>query len=125
MVSGTRWQAWVADEGERFVFLSGAWAPSFAELEEVAKLGGNVAANDTRRLSVQSDQSLFTHDGDDHRMVINRNASTDVASLIFQQDYSGRGEVSLGADSAFTLRTSVDGAAWQSRASRRRLARSR
>ncbi|KCZ49341.1 DUF2793 domain-containing protein [Hyphomonas pacifica] len=109
---GAGWQAWVMDEAKRIVFQAGAWAGA---AEEAARFGVNIAPDDIRRLSVRSAQSLFTHDGGDHRLVINKNASMDIASLVFQQNYSGRSELSLGADGAFALRTSEDGSSWQSR----------
>ncbi|MEZ5947291.1 MAG: DUF2793 domain-containing protein [Hyphomonas sp.] len=111
------WQAWVEDEGARYTFIGQAWTNSLSGAADTESLGVNMSANTTRRLSVSSEQSMFNHAGTDHRLTINRNAATDVASVMFQEGFSGRGELSLTSGGALELRTSVDGAAWQTRLS--------
>ncbi|MFD0916468.1 hypothetical protein ACFQ14_08620 [Pseudahrensia aquimaris] len=57
--------------------------------------------------------SLFSHDGDDHRLKINRNTDTDTASLIFQSNFSGRAEFGLAGEDAWSVKVSPNGSNWQ------------
>jgi len=80
-------------------------------------LGLNSAASETQRLAVASESSLFTHDGQSHRISINRAAETDTASLILQTNYAGEAELGLTGSEGFSLKTSPDGAHWTERLS--------
>jgi len=85
--------------------------------ENLPYLGLNSSATADQRLAVASGTSLFTHDGDSHRMAVNRAADADTASLIFQTDYSGRTEMGLTGADGFSLKTSSDGENWSERLS--------
>lgn len=49
----------------------------------------------TNRLAVASPASLFTHQGAGHQLKIDKAASTDTASLLYQDNGSGRAEIGL------------------------------
>lgn len=75
-------------------------------------LGINTSATATNRLSVASDATLLTHDGDDHRLTVNKATLGDTASLLFQNNFSGRAEMGLAGDDGFSIKVSADGSAW-------------
>ena len=58
---------------------------------------------------------MFSHDGEDHRLKVNRAADTDVASILFQTGFSEEAEFGLSGAEGVALRTSPDGSAWTSR----------
>jgi hypothetical protein len=61
---------------------------------------------------VRSPGTLFDHEGGSHRLAVNKAASSETASILFQEAYSGRAEIGLAGDGGFALKTSADGAAW-------------
>lgn len=120
----TGWRAWIEDENTLYIFDGSLWnafSQATAEggsydsinLEETDFLGINTVADTTNRLSVASGASLFTHEGADHRLVINKNTAADTASLIFQTGYEGRAEFGLAGNDQFSLKVSSDNVNWQ------------
>lgn len=99
-------RAWVLDATLLAVRL-GAWVP-FAP----TMIGVNTMPDATNRLAVASDASLFTHDGSDHRMKVNKATAGDTASFLFQTGYSGRAEFGLAGSDDFSVKVSPDGAVW-------------
>lgn len=115
------WRAWVEDEEALFVHDGAAWAPlsSGAAGGEGAfdTLGVNTEADATNRLAVKSDASLFSHDdvtpgSGDMRLIVNKAASGDTASALFQTDFEGRAEYGLTGDDDFHIKVSADGETW-------------
>jgi hypothetical protein len=107
------WLAYVADTSELAVYHSGAWE-SFVTNggTALAKLGINVAADLTNRLAVASDATLLTHDGDDHRLKVDKAAVGDTASLVFTDNHSGRAEIGLTGSDTLHVKVSPDGSSW-------------
>lgn len=60
-----------------------------------------------------SDHTLFTHEGAGHRVVVNKQAAEDTASLVLQDGYSGRAEIGLAGDDDLHVKVSADGTAWR------------
>jgi hypothetical protein len=75
-------------------------------------VGVNATADTTNRLSVNSAAVLFNHAGAGTQIKVNKNASGDTASYLFQTGFSGRAEFGTIADNDFTLKTSPDGSAF-------------
>lgn len=71
--------------------------------------GINAAADTFNRLVLNSDASLFNHNGAGHQLKINKAAAADTASLLFQDNFSGRAEMGLVADDNFAVKVSADG----------------
>ncbi|MFD1333826.1 DUF2793 domain-containing protein, partial [Methylopila musalis] len=110
------WLAYVAAENALLAFVGGVWvgaAGLIAALDGLATLGVNATADATNRLAVAADAALFTHDGDDMRLKLNKAAAGDVASLLLQSGFSGRAELGLIGSDAFALKVSEDGALWR------------
>ena len=66
----------------------------------------------TNRLAVSAPATLLTHAGNGHQLKLNKAASGDTASLLYQTNWSGRAEMGLTGDDHFRLKVSADGAAW-------------
>ncbi|WP_370173133.1 MULTISPECIES: DUF2793 domain-containing protein [Hyphomonas] len=110
------WRAWDEAQGALYVFTGGAWQAVHSPPDQLPLLGLNMAASPSQRLAVSAASSLFTHEGADHRLLVNRQSEADVASAMFQTGFSGRGEIGLMSDGGLALRTSADGGTWQTRA---------
>ena len=108
------WLCWVEDEDRLLVHRNGAWSALEGDggPERVERLGIATDADDTNRLAVASPATLLSHGGDDHRLVVNKAASGDTASLVFQTDFSGRAEFGTAGSDAFSVKVSADGAEW-------------
>lgn len=77
------------------------------------QLGINATADATNRLSLSAPATLFNHEGAGHQLKLNKAAPGDTASLLYQTAFSGRAEMGLAGDDAFSLKVSADGTAWQ------------
>jgi Protein of unknown function (DUF2793) len=105
------WLAHVADEQILVVFDGTAWvAASGGMLPE--RLGLNTTATAPNRLAVSGEASLFTHEGAGHRMAINKAASANTASLLFQTGWSAHAEIGLAGNDDFRLKVSANGTAF-------------
>ncbi|KCZ57808.1 DUF2793 domain-containing protein [Hyphomonas atlantica] len=107
------WRAWIEDTQSLHVFSAGAWRPAMTE--NINQLGINAAPDETNRLAVSSEAALFTHDGHDHRLKINRATSGDAACILFQTDFIGGAELGLSGVNGLSVRTSPDGTNWKTR----------
>jgi hypothetical protein len=111
------WLAFDEQAGHVLAFSAGSWAPALApvEVNPVAMVGINAAADASRRLTVRSDGALFTQDesgSGDMRLALNKRAVAHVASVVMQTGYSGRVEIGAIGDDQFSVKTSSDGGAW-------------
>ena len=116
-VPSAGWVVWDEIDETLRIFDGSMWRPpvSDAGTENLPFLGLNASASSNQRLSVASDSSLFTHDGDSHRLTLNRAAASDTASLIFQTDFSGEAELGLTGLDGFSIKTSSDGTSFANR----------
>ena len=103
------WLLYVEDDDEFIQRRAGTWS---AVGSSFAKLGINATADLGNRLVVAAAGSLFSHDGADHRLVVNKASAGDTASALFQTGLSGRAEIGLSGDDDFHLKVSADGSAW-------------
>jgi hypothetical protein len=107
------WLVWVLDTGEIAVCSSGTWSAVLpVGGADQPKFGINTAADLTTRFAVSADASLFGHAGTSHRLKLNKASAADTASLIYQDNGSGRAEIGLAGDDALHLKVSPDGTAW-------------
>lgn len=106
------WLAHVADEGLLSLYDGTAWTSPPVELENLPGLGIGTASDATNRLAVVSPASLFSHQGSDHRMLVNKAGAGDTASLLFQSGWSGRAEIGLAGDETLRFKVSADGSAF-------------
>lgn len=107
------WQAWVTDEAEHNLWTGTEWrrASPLSGLG-AEKWGVNATADETNRLAVSGEASLFNHAGGDHRLKINKANAGATASVLFQNNWSGRAEFGLAGDEDFRVKVSPDGSTW-------------
>ncbi len=112
------WRAFVEDAGAFYVFNGAVWNEEVgAAATGAAVFGVNATADATNRLSVKSDASLLSHDDvtpgtGDARQIINKASEANTASVVFQNDFSGRAEIGLSGGDDLSLKLSPDGATW-------------
>ncbi len=94
------------------VFSGTAWVPLVALGSGLPHLGISTMADSTNRLAVASPATLFTHAGNGHQLKLNKAATGDTASLLYQSNWSGRAEMGLLGDNAWRLKVSSDGSNW-------------
>lgn len=108
------WQGYVQDENIFIIFTTGGWVSrSIQEVHQnLDMVGVNTTADLTNRLAVTADATLLSHDGDDHRLKINKATTADTASLLFQTGFDGHAEMGLAGTDDFGIRVSPDGNNW-------------
>ncbi|MDB5585612.1 MAG: hypothetical protein JWP26_582 [Devosia sp.] len=107
------WQVYAKSEQAILVFDAGAWTALASNGSAgIPKLGINTGADSTNRLAVAAAASLFTHAGNGHQLKLNKAASGDTASLLYQTGYSGRAEMGLTGDDFWRLKVSPNGSSW-------------
>jgi hypothetical protein len=105
------WRLWVEAENLLLVFDGTNWAGSSTptQLQNLILLGVNAAADATNKLAVSSSSVLFNHVGAGIQFKMNKNAAANTASLLFQDNFSGRAEVGLTGDDNLHFKVSADG----------------
>ncbi|NBZ88132.1 DUF2793 domain-containing protein [Stagnihabitans tardus] len=105
----TGWRVWVQGEGAEAVYDGTDWTTSADRPERVARLGIAADSDDTNRLALSSDASLFNNAGTGHQLKINKAGSANTASILFQTGFSGRAEMGTVGNDDFVLKVSPDG----------------
>lgn len=113
-VPATGWQAFVSAEQVLLLFNGTAWVAASGSGETVAKLGINTTADTTNRLTVSAPATLLNHQGNGHQLKLNKAATGDTASLLFQSGFSGRAEIGLAGNNDLSFKTSTNGTTWAS-----------
>lgn len=112
----------VADEAGFVVRDGGDWQPLGARLGPVGpltRLGIGGSADGTNPFLAKLNTALWTAletgagGSGDLRLTLNKEAATDVLSLLFQSAYGGRAELGLMGDDDLTLKVSADGTIWR------------
>ncbi|HVP86048.1 MAG TPA: DUF2793 domain-containing protein [Rhizomicrobium sp.] len=112
--------ALVIDENKFIAFDGSAWndLAGYIPLDNVSQLGVNTTADSTNKLAVKSNAILFaaleaaSSGTGDIRFTANKEAASNTASLLFQDNFSGRAETGLTGDDDFHVKVSPDGSAW-------------
>jgi hypothetical protein len=115
------WLAYVIDEGALLAWSGSAWVDAIAaltSLNNMALLGICTTADTTNPFSAKLNNALFVsrtvaEGGDgDLRTKMSKESSSNTASLLFQDNYSGRAEFGLTGDDDFHVKVSADGTTW-------------
>lgn len=106
------WRAWSREAAELRVWDGTGWRIPPGQGDNLPGLGVNTTHDATNRLAVSGPAALFTHQGSDHRLTVNKAGQGDTASLVLQSGFSGRAEIGLAGSDDVTLKVSADGAAW-------------
>lgn len=105
---------YVSNETKLLVYNGSSWVDyaSVLALQNVPLLGVNTTADSTNKLAVASSAVLLNNIGAGIRAFINKHASGDTASFLFETNFSGRAEIGLTGDDNFHFKVSPDGATW-------------
>lgn len=112
------WSVYDAGAVERVVFTGSEWAPEVDRGgRSLSRFGVNTDADASNRVAVKSDAVLLSHDDvtpgtGDMQVKINKAATGNTASFLFQTGWSGRAEFGLAGDDDWHVKVSADGAAW-------------
>ncbi len=106
------WHGWDRSSGALVVYDGSGWSAQSAGGSSPTTLGINATADTTNRLALASDAALFSHDGTDHRVTVNKASAADTASLLFQSNWSGRAEMGLTGSDSFEIKVSSDGSSF-------------
>jgi len=106
------WQVFDRASDRLLIFSGTGWVPVAATAGGLPQLGVNASADSTNRLTVAAEATLFTHEGAGHQLKLNKAASGDTASLLFQSNWSGRAEMGLMGDNHWRIKVSPDGSSW-------------
>lgn len=115
-------QVYVRDEDTSLIHDGTQWralAPEPVRFDGLEALGVEASPDAFNRLAVRTNGAYFTAlesatgGSGDLRLTLNKEASDDVVSLMFQSAWSGRIELGLAGDDDLTLKTSTDGQTWQ------------
>ena len=108
------WLLWVVAETILLAYDGSSWAapPPPAINSNLTGLGVNATPDATNKLSVNSSAALFNNIGNGVQIKLNKNASTDTASLLYQTGFSGRAELGTTGDDSFHFKVSADGSTW-------------
>jgi hypothetical protein len=98
---------WVADENIKYVFDGTNWVTEVS-FQSLSMLGVNATADATNKLSVSSVAVLFNNIGANVQVKVNKNATADTNSFLFQTSFSSRAEFGCLGNDNFTLKVSPD-----------------
>lgn len=100
---------WVNDEDKAYSYNGSVWVENTVSFQNIPMLGVNTAADGTNKLAVKSAAVLLDNVGAGVQVKVNKNASSDTASFLFQDNYSGRAEIGCVGDDDFQFKVSPDG----------------
>jgi hypothetical protein len=118
----TGWRVYVTSDNQLLIFDGTLWkdvGSSLKELQNLDFLGVGTTADTTNRLSVRANAALLTakpvseSGSGDIRLTLNKEASSNTVSQLFQTAFSGRAEWGLTGDDDFRLKVSADGSTWR------------
>jgi hypothetical protein len=110
---GTGWIAWDAGADELVSFDGTSWNAVSGGTQNLDGIGIQASYDSTNRLSLSSPASLFNHAGNGHQIKINKAATGDTASMLFQTNWSGRAEIGTAGNDNLSFKISDDGSTWQ------------
>ncbi|WP_018998441.1 DUF2793 domain-containing protein [Hirschia maritima] len=111
------WKLWNKASQHLLVFDGTDWqnlssSSGVIDFQNLDGIGIKTGFDSQGRLQVKSEKILFSHEdsgGGDVRQFLNKQATSDTASIVWQNNYSTRVEIGLTGDDAFRLKISPDG----------------
>ncbi|MBB4952651.1 hypothetical protein H4S14_000693 [Agrobacterium vitis] len=76
------------------------------------QLGINSSPDTTNKLAVASDAILFNHNGSDQRVKLNKAATGNTASLLYQSNWQGKAEIGLAGSDELSIKVCDDAGNW-------------
>lgn len=107
----TGWRAYGVTPAQMRVYDGSVWASTDQALvlENLTGVGINATSDATNKLAVSSDATLLSHAGSGHQLKLNKAATANTASLLFQSNWLGRAEMGLTGNDDFSIKVSADG----------------
>lgn len=102
------WRVYNQEQDDTLIFDGSNWKSQLSS----RLFGINAEANETNRLSVNSEAVLFNHNGQNSRVTVNKAHVNDTASILYQIGFSGRAEIGLSGSDVLQIKVSPDGAQW-------------
>ncbi len=103
----------IAMGSELRIWDGSAWViPDLPPLQNLPGIGINASSDVVNRLAISADATLLNHEGNGHQVKINKAATTDTGSLLFQTNWSGRAEMGTAGGDDFAVKVSGDGSTW-------------
>ncbi len=111
------WRAWIVSEDLEVAYDGTAWVATgggggVPDVLAVDQIGVATSSDASNRLAVASPASLFSHAGAGHQLKINKAATAQTASLLFQNAFSGHAEMGLVTNNDFAVNVSATGASF-------------
>ncbi len=106
------WRTDIASSGEEVRFDGTDWQSASGgavDLQNVPMVGIGTTADATNKLAVAADATLLSHAGNGHQLKLNKSASADTTSLLFQTGFSGRAEMGTSGNDNFSIKVSPNG----------------
>ena len=105
------WRLWVEAENLLLIYDGAIWQtpPLPTQIQNLTLLGVNATADATNKFAVGSSSVLFNNVGTSIQFKVNKRAAADTASLLFQDNFSGRAEIGLTGDDSLHFKVSADG----------------
>ena len=103
------WVAWIKTLKLLFVFDGFKWVQVQNTYTSLPLLGINTDADLGNKFAIKSEATLFDNEGAGHQLKINKAETSETASLIFQNAYSGNAEIGLTGDNDLHVKVSSDG----------------
>ncbi|WP_282078371.1 peptidase G2 autoproteolytic cleavage domain-containing protein [Epibacterium ulvae] len=104
------WRLWDLNSAQMWVWSGTNWQslPCY----RTPQIGINSSADSDNRLTVAAQASLFNHEGQGHQLKVNKARSSDTASFVLQNAFSGRAEIGLAGSDDLSVKLSANGSQW-------------
>ncbi|TWD54193.1 uncharacterized protein DUF2793 [Agrobacterium vitis] len=107
------WLAFFRSSGKLLTYNGSGWSElPLSSTPQFSRLGVNASADDTNKFTVASDAVLFNHNGSDQRVKLNKAASGNTASLLYQSNWQGKAEIGLAGSDDLSIKVCDDGGRW-------------
>ena len=118
LVPAEGFTAWVVEEQTLCVFSAGRWtAASSAGSQNLTRFGFGTLADAASPFTVKAERALLTAAGSgeagDFRLVMNKDAAANIASLVLQSGYGGRAEIGLVGDDDLVFKVADEDGVWR------------
>lgn len=113
LTPGTGWVALFRGSSKLVTFNGSSWDElALPSTPQFNQLGVNATADTTNKLAVAADAVLFNHNGGDQRVKLNKAASGNTASLLYQSNWQGKAEIGLAGSDNLSIKVCDSNGTW-------------
>lgn len=107
------WLAFFRASSKLLTYNGSGWSElPLPSAPQFSRLGVNASADDTNKFTIASDAVLFNHNGGDQRVKLNKAASGNTASLLYQSNWQGKAEIGLAGSDELSIKVCDVGGRW-------------